>query len=222
MIYIVEDDRSIRDLECYALSQAGYEVRGFETGKQLQSALEEMMPELLLLDVMLPGDDGHAVLKKLRQDPRTRKLPVIMVTAKGEEMDKVQGLDGGADDYVVKPFGVMELLSRIKAVLRRVEPDEKPALLTAGSIIMDVNRHKVTADGQPILLTHMEFQLLRYLLENQGIVLSREKLLDAVWSMDYLGDTRTVDVHIRMLRQKLGQSGELIATVRGVGYRLEG
>lgn len=222
MIYIVEDDRSIRDLECYALSHAGYDVRGFETGKQLLSALEEMMPELLLLDVMLPGDDGHAILKKLRQDPRTRKLPVIMVTAKGEEMDKVQGLDGGADDYVVKPFGVMELLSRVKALLRRMEPDEKPVLLTAGNIMMDVNRHKVTADGRSIPLTHMEFQLLRYLLENQGIVRSREKLLNAVWSMDYLGDTRTVDVHIRMLRQKLGQSGGLIATVRGVGYRLEG
>ncbi len=220
MIYLVEDDRSIRDLECYALTQAGFENRGFENGRLFWNALEELIPSLVLLDVMLPGEDGYALLKKLRQDPRTRKLPVIMVTAKGEEMDKVQGLDGGADDYVVKPFGVMELISRVKAVLRRAEA-EKPALLSAGGVTMDVARHAVSAGGRPIELTHMEFELLRYFLENQGLALSREKLLDAVWSMDYLGDTRTVDVHIRMLRQKLGACGDILLTVRGTGYRLE-
>lgn len=220
MIYVVEDDRGIRELECYALSQAGFEAAGFEMGSAFWKAVEEKLPELVLLDVMLPGEDGYTLLRKFRQDARTRKIPVIMVTAKGEEMDKVQGLDGGADDFIVKPFGVMELLSRVKAVLRRAQPTEEKRL-QSGAMELDIARHTVSVCGEAVSLTHMEFQLLAYLLKNAGIVMTRERLLDAVWSMDYIGDTRTVDVHIRTLRQKLGPCGEHIQTVRGVGYRWE-
>ena len=221
MIYVVEDDPGIRELECYALRQAGFEARGFEEGEAFLEAVRVQLPKLVLLDVMLPGEDGNRLLARLKQDSRTRRLPVIMVTARGEEMDKVQGLDGGADDYIVKPFGVMELLSRVRAVLRRAKDEQPQAELAVGDLRMDVARHRVFADGRDVTLTHMEFELLRYLLINRGIALTRERLLDAVWGVDYPGDTRTVDVHMRTLRVKLGQASRYLQTVRGVGYRLE-
>ncbi|MDO5145342.1 MAG: response regulator transcription factor [bacterium] len=221
MIYVVEDDQSIRELECYALTQAGFETRGFEDGTAFLNAVRTQTPKLVLLDVMLPGVDGIHLLKRLRQDPRTRRLPVVMVTARGEEMDKVQALDGGADDYLVKPFGVMELISRVKAVLRRSQNDVPQTELRCAEVHMDVARHKVFVDDKTITLTHMEFELLRYLMLNQGMALTRERLLDTVWGVDYMGDTRTVDVHMRTLRVKLGEASRLIQTVRGVGYRLE-
>lgn len=222
MIYVVEDDPGIRELECYALKQAGFEARGFEEGEAFLEAVRVQLPQLVLLDVMLPGEDGNRLLARLRQDPRTRRLPVIMVTARGEEMDKVQGLDGGADDYIVKPFGVMELLSRVRAVIRRAGDEQSPQTeLAVGDLRMDVARHRVFANGRDVTLTHMEFELLRYLLINRGIALTRERLLDAVWGVDYPGDTRTVDVHMRTLRVKLGEASRCLQTVRGVGYRLE-
>ena len=222
MIYVVEDDPGIRELECYALKQAGFEARGFEEGEAFLEAVRVQLPKLVLLDVMLPGEDGNRLLARLRQDPRTRRLPVIMVTARGEEMDKVQGLDGGADDYIVKPFGVMELLSRVRAVIRRAGDEQSPQTeLAVGELRMDVARHRVFANGRDVTLTHMEFELLRYLLINRGIALTRERLLDAVWGVDYPGDTRTVDVHMRTLRVKLGEASRCLQTVRGVGYRLE-
>ena len=222
MIYVVEDDPGIRELECYALKQAGFEARGFEEGEAFLEAVRVQLPKLVLLDVMLPGEDGNRLLARLRQDPRTRRLPVIMVTARGEEMDKVQGLDGGADDYIVKPFGVMELLSRVRAVIRRAGDEQSPQTeLAVGELRMDVARHRVFVKGRDVTLTHMEFELLRYLLLNRGIALTRERLLDAVWGVDYPGDTRTVDMHMRTLRVKLGQASRCLQTVRGVGYRLE-
>ncbi|MEG0864254.1 MAG: response regulator transcription factor [Clostridia bacterium] len=221
MIYVVEDDPSIRELECYALKQSGFETCGFEDGAAFFAALESQLPELALLDVMLPGEDGYALLRKLRATPRTRRLPVMMVTAKGEEMDKVQALDGGADDYIVKPFGVMELISRVRAVLRRTQENETGMEWACCELRVDAMRHRVYVDQQSIELTHMEFELLRYLLMNQGIALTREKLLDTVWGVDYAGDTRTVDVHVRTLRMKLGSACRLLQTVRGVGYRME-
>ncbi len=222
MIYVVEDDPGIRELECYALKQAGFEARGFEEGEAFLEAVRVQLPKLVLLDVMLPGEDGNRLLARLRQDPRTRRLPVIMVTARGEEMDKVQGLDGGADDYIVKPFGVMELLSRVRAVIRRAGDEQSPQTeLAVGELRMDVARHRVFVKGRDVTLTHMEFELLRYLLINRGIALTRERLLDAVWGVDYPGDTRTVDVHMRTLRVKLGEASRCLQTVRGVGYRLE-
>lgn len=222
MIYVVEDDPGIRELECYALKQAGFEARGFEEGEAFLEAVRVQLPQLVLLDVMLPGEDGNRLLARLRQDPRTRRLPVIMVTARGEEMDKVQGLDGGADDYIVKPFGVMELLSRVRAVIRRAGDEQSPQTeLAVGDLRMDVARHRVFVKGRDVTLTHMEFELLRYLLINRGIALTRERLLDAVWGVDYPGDTRTVDVHMRTLRVKLGEASRCLQTVRGVGYRLE-
>lgn len=222
MIYVVEDDPGIRELECYALKQAGFEARGFEEGETFLEAVRVQLPQLVLLDVMLPGEDGNRLLARLRQDPRTRRLPVIMVTARGEEMDKVQGLDGGADDYIVKPFGVMELLSRVRAVIRRAGDEQSPQTeLAVGDLRMDVARHRVFVKGRDVTLTHMEFELLRYLLINRGIALTRERLLDAVWGVDYPGDTRTVDVHMRTLRVKLGEASRCLQTVRGVGYRLE-
>ena len=222
MIYVVEDDPGIRELECYALRQAGFVARGFEEGQSFLEAVRVQLPQLVLLDVMLPGEDGNRLLARLKQDSRTRRLPVIMVTARGEEMDKVQGLDGGAVDYIVKPFGVMELLSRVRAVIRRTGDEQSPQTeLAVGDLRMDVARHRVFVKGRDVTLTHMEFELLRYLLLNRGIALTRERLLDAVWGVDYPGDTRTVDVHMRTLRVKLGQASRYLQTVRGVGYRLE-
>lgn len=221
MIYVVEDDQGIRELESYALSQAGYEVRSFEDGGAFFAAVEELTPQLVLLDVMLPGEDGYAILNRLKQDRRTEDVPVLMVTARDAEIDKVRGLDGGADDYMVKPFGVMELLSRVRAILRRTARTAPQAELAVGRLKLDAGQRKVYAAAREVNLTYMEFELLRYLMQNHGIALSRERLLDGVWGMDYVGDGRTVDVHMRSLRVKLGELSGYIQTVRGVGYRLE-
>ena len=221
MIYSVEDDAAIRELIVYALRQAGYEAEGFEEGGAFRQALERKTPELVLLDLMLPGEDGLSLLRFLRQNPATRETPVILLTARGTEMDKVVGLDTGADDYVVKPFGVMELLSRVKAVLRRSPKQETAHVLTAANVTLDPSRRQVTVDGESITLTRKEFDLLETLMRNRGLVMTREKLLDTVWGIDFPGDTRTVDVHRGTLRQKLGAGAALLQTVRGVGYRME-
>ena len=221
MIYSVEDDAAIRELIVYALRQAGYEAEGFEEGGAFRRALERKTPELVLLDLMLPGEDGLSLLRFLRQNPATRETPVILLTARGTEMDKVVGLDTGADDYVVKPFGVMELLSRVKAVLRRSPKQETAHVLTAANVTLDPSRRQVTVDGESITLTRKEFDLLETLMRNRGLVMTREKLLDTVWGIDFSGDTRTVDVHMGTLRQKLGAGAALLQTVRGVGYRME-
>ena len=221
MIHVVEDDAGVRELELYTLRTAGYEAAGFGEPAEFRRALQESLPDLVILDVMLPGEDGMSLLRALRQDARTRRVPVILVTARDAEMDKVHGLDAGADDYLTKPFGVMELLARVRALLRRSGEEKAEDVLTHGPIVLDRLRHRVTAEGVEVVLTHMEFELLAFLMAHPGQALTREVLLDDVWGMAYAGDTRTVDVHIRTLRQKLGSSGSLIATVRGVGYRLE-
>ena len=210
MIYCVEDDGNIRELVVYTLNTTGMEARGFEDGKSFMEALAFETPELILLDIMLPGEDGLSLLKKLKNSAKTKEIPVIMVTAKGAEYDKVVGLDGGADDYVTKPFGMMELVSRIKAVLRRTKKEKEE----------DLKKHVVFVDGKQVTLTLKEFELLGRLVQNHNIVLTRDRLLEEVWGYDFDGETRTVDVHVRTLRQKLGSAGDMIQTVRGVGYRL--
>ncbi len=222
MIWCVDDDNTIRDIEVYTLTQTGFEAKGFADGISMLEALKTEKPELIVLDIMLPGKDGVEVLKEIRQNPETRKIPVIMATAKGTEMDKIQGLDTGADDYLVKPFGVMEMVSRIKAVLRRCEPDEKEEVLTVGEITLSDKEHLVTVNGEKVVLTFKEFEILKLFMSNPGIVFSRDKLLSEVWGVDYLGESRTVDMHIKTLRQKLGDAGSLIETVIGVGYKMEG
>lgn len=222
MIWCVDDDNTIRDIEVYTLTQTGFEAKGFADGISMLEALKTEKPELIVLDIMLPGKDGIEVLKKIRSNPETRKIPVIMATAKGTEMDKIQGLDTGADDYLVKPFGVMEMVSRIKAVLRRCEPDEKEEVLTIGEITLSDKEHFVTVNGEKVVLTFKEFEILKLFMSNPGIVFSRDKLLSEVWGIDYLGESRTVDMHIKTLRQKLGDAGALIETVIGVGYKMEG
>ena len=222
MIWCVDDDNTIRDIEVYTLTQTGFEAKGFADGISMLEALKTEKPELIVLDIMLPGKDGVEVLKEIRSNPETRRIPVIMATAKGTEMDKIQGLDTGADDYLVKPFGVMEMVSRIKAVLRRCEPDEKEEVLTVGEITLSDKEHLVTAGGEKVVLTFKEFEILKLFMQNPGIVFSRDKLLSEVWGVDYLGESRTVDMHIKTLRQKLGDAGSLIETVIGVGYKLEG
>jgi len=222
MIHVVEDDDGVRDLELYALRQAGFEAEGFCTTAAFRAALEKGAPMLVLLDVMLPGEDGVSLLQSLRRDPRTKRLPVILVTAKGAEMDKVRGLDAGADDYLSKPFGIMELLARVRALLRRSEEARPAPVLNVGTLTLNRERHLVSADSQNVELTHMEFELLAFLMAHVGKAVTREILLDDVWGLGFAGDTRTVDVHIRSLRQKLGACGEMILTVRGVGYKLEG
>ena len=220
MIYCVEDDSSIRDLMIYTLTIAGFEAKGFADSKAFWEAMQTERPRLVLLDIMLPGEDGISILKKLRAAPSTASLPVIMATAKGSEYDKVIGLDLGADDYLCKPFGMMEMVSRIRAVLRRAAPGEKRGYLTYGPITMDPARHVVTVGGREVSLTLKEYDLLKLFMEHVGLVFSRDQLLSSVWDQDYSGETRTVDVHIGTLRTKLGESGEAIRTVRGVGYRL--
>jgi two-component system alkaline phosphatase synthesis response regulator PhoP len=222
MIYCVEDDRSIRELIIYALKSNGYEATGFSEGRPFFKALESGLPSLILLDIMLPGEDGIEILKQLKASPKTRHIPIIMLTAKSTEYDKVLGLDSGADDYITKPFGIMEFLSRVKAVLRRSGYVSNSTELSAGRLTMYIDRHTVLADGREVALTFKEFELLRYLIQNAGIVLTRDKLLEEVWGYEYEGETRTVDVHIRTLRQKLGEAGSVIETVRGVGYRIGG
>ena len=217
MIYCVEDDDNIRELVIYTLETTGLKARGFADGSAFMEALAFDTPELILLDIMLPGDDGLELLKKLKSSSKTKGIPVIMVTAKGSEYDKVVGLDSGADDYVTKPFGMMELVSRIKAVLRRSGKVEDRMDMETSGVHVDVKKHEVTVDGKEISLTLKEFELLEKLMRNQGIVLTRDQLLTEIWGYDFDGETRTVDVHIRTLRQKLGEKGEIIQTVRGVG-----
>ena len=222
MIWCVDDDNTIRDIEVYTLTQTGFEAKGFADGISMLEALKTERPGLIVLDIMLPGKDGVEILKEIRSNPETRKIPVIMATAKGTEMDKIQGLDTGADDYLVKPFGVMEMVSRIKAVLRRCEPDEKEEVLSIGEITLSDKEHLVTVHGEKVVLTFKEFEILKLFMSNPGIVFSRDKLLSEVWGIDYLGESRTVDMHIKTLRQKLGDAGALIETVIGVGYKMEG
>lgn len=221
MIWCVEDDASIRDIELYTLAQTGYEGRGFADGAALWAALETEKPALILLDVMLPGEDGVEILKRLRASSDTQSIPVIMATAKGMEYDKVQSLDLGADDYLVKPFGMMEMISRIKAVLRRCQSSSSRNLLQVGGLTVNLDQHMVTADGERIALTLKEFELLRLFLSHPGTAFTRDQLFAEVWGTEYVGESRTLDMHIRTLRQKLGPYGALIETVRGVGYRLE-
>ena len=220
LIYCVEDEKNIRDLVVYALNSSDFRAEGFEDGEAFREGLKKAMPDLVLLDIMLPGEDGMSILAELRRNKETRQLPVILLTAKGSEFDKVQGLDAGADDYVAKPFGVMELLSRVRAVLRRSRLDREQPVLQVGKILMNQEERRVLADGRELQLTFKEFELLRFLMENENMVLSRDKLLDIVWGYDSEVETRTVDVHIRSLRQKLGDLGELIETIRNVGYRI--
>ena len=222
MIYCVEDDDTLRELVIYTLETTGLKARGFAEGSAFMEALAFDTPELILLDIMLPGDDGLELLKKLKSSPKTKGIPVIMVTAKGTEYDKVIGLDSGADDYVTKPFGMMELVSRVKAVLRRAGKVEDRIDMEMAGVRMDIKKHEVTVDGKQVALTLKEFELLEKLMRNQGIVLTRDQLLTEIWGYDFDGETRTVDVHIRTLRQKLGEKGEIIQTVRGVGYRVGG
>lgn len=225
MIFIVEDDENIREMEGYALKNSGYEIKGFADGDSMLDSLCGELPELILLDIMLPGDDGLTVLRKIRENERTKNVPIMIVTAKTTELDKVRGLDMGADDYLSKPFGIMELVSRVKALLRRSGgkndkiPDNKTTL-SYGCIRLDDSSRKVSAAGADIDLTYKEYELLKFLLLNANIVMSRERILSEVWGFDYEGETRTVDMHIKTLRQKLGEAGSAIKTVRSVGYKL--
>lgn len=221
MIWCVEDDASIRDIELYTLRSTGFEAKGFEDGGTFLAALETERPELVILDVMLPGMDGVELLRRMKAAAHLADIPVIMATAKGAEYDKIQSLDLGADDYLVKPFGMMEMVSRVKAVLRRCQPASPAKQLTAGGLTVDLEERTVTADGARIPLTYKEFELLRLFLSRPGVAFTREQLLSDIWGVDYAGETRTVDMHIKTLRQKLGDYGGMIETVRHIGYRLE-
>lgn len=220
MIYCVEDEKNIRELLIYTLETIGFSARGMGNGKELRQALKEELPDLILLDIMLPGEDGYSILERLKSVQETRSIPVIMVTAKEAEYDKVRGLESGADDYITKPFGMMEFVARVKAVLRRCSRQEEDKELKYGGLLLSVGKHKVLWQEEEIELTRKEFELLQYLMENKGLVMSRNQILCQVWGYDFDGETRTVDVHVRTLRQKLGEAGNLIETVRGVGYRI--
>ena len=220
MIYCVEDESNIRDLVVYTLKASGFEAQGFEDSVDFWSAMKAQKPELIILDVMLPGEDGLTILKRLRSSPVTADIPVIMATAKGSEYDKVIGLDGGADDYLAKPFGMMEMVSRIKAVLRRTAP-KQAKVISYGGITLDESKHTVTVNEMPVVLTLKEYEILRLFMENPGQVFTREILLSDIWGIDFTGETRTVDVHIGTLRTKLAEAGDMIETVRGVGYKME-
>lgn len=221
MIYYVEDDDNIRQLVVYTLTQMGFDAAGFADGADFDLAMKEALPELILLDVMLPGEDGFSILKRLRASVKTAEIPVVMVTAKGAEFDKVTGLDLGADDYIAKPFGMAELVARVRARLRRAQPQDKNEI-SLGGVSLDLKAHAVTAKGEDVLLTLKEYELLKYLMENRQTAFTREQLLDKIWDYGYDGGTRTVDVHIQTLRAKLGPCAGLIETVRGVGYRFGG
>ena len=224
MIYCVEDDAAIRDIEVYALRSTGFEAEGLENGEQLFAAIKKRVPELIILYVMLPGEEVLEILRRIRFSAVPRSVPVRMATARGEEYDKITGLDSGADDYLVKPFGMMEMVSRVRAVLRRSgggDPSRDTGRLTLGPLTLDPESHTVTVDGENVTLTLKEFELLRTMMARPGVVFTRDRLLSEVWGTDYDGETRTVDVHIRTLRQKLGDAGAMIGTVRGVGYRME-
>ena len=223
MIWCVEDDAPKRDSDIYALTSQGFEAKGYEDGTSFWDSLqaEATLPELIILDVMLPGMDGVELLRKIKSSSKFSDIPIIMATAKGAEYDKVQSLDLGADDYLVKPFGMMEMLSRVKAVLRRCQPKKDDTAYQIGGLIMHLNEHIVTADGERILLTYKEYEMLKLFMANPGIAFTRDQIFSKVWGTDYIGDTRTLDMHIRTLRQKLGTYGSFIETVRNVGYRLE-
>ncbi len=219
LIYAVEDDKNILEIEMFALKNSGYQVEGFEYARDFYKKLEERMPDLVLLDIMLPDEDGLQIVERLRRRPETKKLPVIMVTAKTTEIDKVKGLDVGADDYLSKPFGVMELIARVKAILRRTMEEDK--FLSVGDVFLDDEKRMVYVKDKPCTLTFKEYELLKLLLHNTGIVVSREIILERVWGIDFEGESRTLDMHIRTLRQKLGEAGAMIRTVRNVGYMIE-
>lgn len=219
-IFLVEDDENIRELVIYALNSNGFEAIGFEKGSDLFSQLKKSKPHLVLLDIMLPDEDGLNILKKIKLDKATQKVPIIMLTAKGSEFDKVKGLDLGADDYITKPFSILELISRIRAVLRRSTHEDSIDVISFENIKLDIKKHTVKVNNENITLTYKEFQLLQYLLQNRGIVLSREKIMERIWGFSFEGESRTVDVHINTLRQKLGDGGTLIETVRGIGYKM--
>jgi len=217
MIYIVEDDLNIQEIELFALKNSGYQAVGFDTAREFYKALDTKLPELILLDIMLPDEDGLNILRRLRTRADTQRIPVILVTAKGSEIDKVKGLDGGADDYIAKPFGVMEMIARVKALLRRSSGDAED-VLSCGSVRLDSVKRLVTAEGVPVELTYKEFELLRLLMKNCGIVISRDVIMERVWDSSFEGESRTIDVHVRSLRQKLGACGAIIKTIRNVGY----
>lgn len=219
LIYIVEDDQSIQEIERMALKNSNYMVQVYDRASSFYKQMEEIIPDLVLLDIMLPDEDGYQIVRKLRNNPRTRRVPVIMITAKTSEMDMLKGLDDGADDYIRKPFSVMELLSRVRALLRRSQ-QTVPEQLVVGKILLDHEKHTVVAGDQNVTLTLKEYELLRYLMVNEGIVLSRDAIMSSVWGMDYEGESRTVDMHIKTLRQKLGDEGKQIRTIRGVGYSI--
>ena len=221
LIYILEDDKNIQEIESYAIKGNGYDVRAFDDAEAFDRGMKEMKPDLLLLDVMLPGEDGLSVLKRLRSDNDTKELPVILVTAKDSEIDTVKGLDLGADDYITKPFGVMELMSRIKAIMRRIKPTSDDMVLKYKNIYLDQERRRCLVDEENVELTFKEYELLRLFLCNLGIVLTRETIMETVWGTDFMGESRTVDMHIKTLRRKLKEAGSLIITVRNVGYKLE-
>lgn len=220
LIYIVEDDESIREIETIALKNSNYIVSAFENAKEFYKKLDELVPDLILLDVMLPDESGYDIVRKLRKRPATQEIPIIMVTAKTTEMDMIKGLDGGADDYIKKPFSIMELITRVKALLRRTAKDE-PKLLKLDDLVIDHERHVVTVNNEPVDLTYKEYELLRLLMGSQGIVMTREVIMRSVWDTDFEGETRTVDMHIKTLRHKLGGYGSRIKTVRNVGYVIE-
>ncbi len=221
MIWCVDDDNTIREIEIYTLEQTGFNARGFADGVSMLEALKTEIPELIILDIMMPEIDGIEVLKRLRSESNYKDIPVIMATAKGTEMDKIGGLNSGADDYLVKPFGVMEMVARVNAVLRRTTKVVPTDDTTVGAITLKEKEHKVIVEGKKVELTHKEFEILKLFTENPGIVFSRDKLMTEIWGVDYIGETRTVDMHIKTLRQKLGSAGGQIKTVIGVGYRLE-
>lgn len=222
LIYYVEDDANIRELVVYALKTSGYEVMGFENAMTFHVQMKEQLPDLILLDIMLPDEDGVSILKRLRAEKKTEQIPVIMMTARSSEYDKVVGLDSGADDYITKPFGVMELISRIKALFRRSSRNTggQEETMVIGDLVLNEQKHEVFVKGEPVALTYKEFELLCYLMRNRSLVLSRDKILNAIWDYEYEGESRTVDVHIASLRQKLGSCGELIKTIRGIGYKI--
>ena len=221
LIYIVEDDTNIREIEAFSLKNSGYQIKDFGCAADFYAMMQEKLPNLIILDVMLPDEDGLSIVKKLRNNPESRKIPVIMVTAKTTELDKVKGLDMGADDYLTKPFGVMELISRVKALLRRCEGMEDEKAYSVGCLFLDIEKHSVSVNEEPVELTYKEYELLRLLVQNAGIVTSRDAIMERVWGTDFEGESRTLDMHIKTLRQKLGDAGSMIKTIRNVGYIIE-
>ena len=221
LIYIVEDDQNIREIESFALKNSGYQIQDFSNAKDFYRAMNERKPDMVILDIMLPEEDGMEILQKLRKNPETKRLPIMMVTAKTTEIDRVKGLDSGADDYMSKPFGVMELISRVKALLRRSIGEVQEKILKVDEILLDDERHQVYVEGQPCELTFKEYELLRLLMQNRGIVLSRDLIMDRIWDMNCDVESRTLDVHLKTLRSKLGESAHHIKTIRNVGYRME-